>query len=115
MTEPQVRRIVLAETATRAFVIFVLVSVVLTLGLLTSLTVQNFHRGKDNRDTLQLIRSCTTPGLACYDRGQARTADAVADINRVVILAAACASQHGTHSVTQIQACVIRGLAEGKK
>jgi hypothetical protein len=60
------------------------------------------------------IRSCTTPGQPCYDAGQKRTGDAVASINRVVILAAACAVGK-TGTVTQIetaiQSCVIQRLA----
>jgi hypothetical protein len=64
-----------------------------------------------------LIKSCTTPGQPCYARGQSQTADAVGNINRVVILAAACAvGKHGTSPQieAQIQSCVIDGLAAEK-
>lgn len=119
--DAQARREVRADLATRAFVVFVLVSVVCTLTLLTALTLQNFQRGKDNRDTLValkaqsgLITSCTTPGGACYERGQQQTGDAVSNINRVIIAAASCAvGKTGTPAVieTAIQSCVINRLA----
>jgi hypothetical protein len=60
------------------------------------------------------IRSCTTPGKSCFDDSQKRTGAAVASINRVVILAAACAvDKHGTvvQVQTAIQSCVIERLA----
>jgi uncharacterized Ntn-hydrolase superfamily protein len=62
------------------------------------------------------IRSCTTPGQPCFTDAQKRTGDAVASINRVVILAAACAvGQTGTvpEIKSAIQTCVINGLANG--
>jgi hypothetical protein len=64
------------------------------------------------------IKSCTTPGEKCYDAGQKRTGHAVANINRVVILAAACAvGQHGTVAEIQnaIQTCVIDRLAADQR
>jgi hypothetical protein len=118
----QARREVRKEVVTRTFIVFVLVGILGTLALLTTLTVQNFQRGKTNRDTLKqltaqsaLIKSCTTPGQPCYARGQSQTADAVGNINRVVILAAACAvgkTGNESHVEAQIQSCVIDGLAK---
>lgn len=61
--------------------------------------------------TLQIIEDCTTPGMPCYDRGQAATASAIGDINRVAIIAAACASGPVEVSVAEITNCVIGRLA----
>lgn len=69
---------------------------------------------RTNAETLRIIKSCTTPGQSCYDRGQKATAGAVASINRVVILAAACASQHRGESVARVQTCVLNRLADRK-
>jgi hypothetical protein len=76
--------------------------------------VQSTHRGQENQQLLQTIRSCTTPGEPCFQAAQKRTGDAVANINRVVILAAACAvGKTGTvvEIQTAIQSCVIQRLA----
>lgn len=66
--------------------------------------------------TLELIQSCTTPGEPCYDDGQKRTAAAVGDINRVIVLAAACSvGLDPDYSVDKrqvaIQECVIERLS----
>ncbi len=61
--------------------------------------------------TLKIIRDCTTPGRECYERGQQQLKGAITDINRVSIIAAACASGPREVSVTEIQACVIRRLS----
>lgn len=66
--------------------------------------------------TLQLIQSCTTPGEKCYEDAQARTAKAVGDINRVVVLAAACSvgldpQLEVPARQSAIQACVIDRLS----
>lgn len=60
--------------------------------------------------TSRRIRSCTTPKMPCYERSQRQTAKAVGDINEVVILAAACASQMPGASVADITRCVTDGL-----
>lgn len=57
------------------------------------------------------IEDCTTPGRDCYDSGQKRTADAIADINKVAVYAAACADQDGVQGEDEIYTCVIRLLA----
>jgi hypothetical protein len=71
----------------------------------------------DNTDqTLKLIQSCTTPGEECYEDGQRRTAQAVGDINRVIVLAAACSvgldpQLPVAERQTQISSCVIQRLS----
>jgi len=66
--------------------------------------------------TLDAVEDCTQPTGECFQRGQKRTASAVGDINRVVILASACSVGLDTRlSVEQrqaeIQQCVIDRLA----
>jgi hypothetical protein len=71
----------------------------------------NTEKSDARDEVLDRIRNCTTPGRPCYDRGQRQLAKAVGDVNRVVILAAACASKPFEQSVEAIQACVVDGLA----
>jgi hypothetical protein len=113
-TEQQARKIARADLVTRLFILVVLVSVVSGVALMTVLSVQSAHRGRENHQLLQTVQSCTTPGQPCFHEAQKRTAGAVASINRVVILAAACAvGRTGTVAEIQtaIQACVIDRLA----
>jgi hypothetical protein len=49
------------------------------------------------------IRSCTTPGGSCYERGQAQTAAAVAQINQAALIAAFCAAHSDT--LAEVKAC----------
>jgi len=67
---------------------------------------------RNTERTLDLIEDCTTPGRDCYDRGQKRTADAVANINKVAVYAAACADRRGVQGRAEIFTCVIRALAQ---
>lgn len=67
----------------------------------------------NNRTLLNTINDCTQPTGKCYRAGQKRTGDAVASINRVVILAASCAvGENGREPQVEarIQACVIDRL-----
>lgn len=71
---------------------------------------------QDTHATAELIKSCVEPSGDCFRQGQRRTATAVADINRVVILAAACASglppgMSVSDRQTRISSCVIDRLA----
>lgn len=80
----------------------------------TGVVASTNSAARDARNTSMAVRSCVTPGLACFERAQKQTAGAVANINRVVILAAACAvGKTGTTSEIEdaIQSCVIDGLA----
>lgn len=76
----------------------------------------NTETSRVSQRTLDAIESCTTPGKPCYQNGQTQTAKAVGDINRVVVLAAACSVGLDPHlSVGDRQAvissCVITRLA----
>ncbi len=122
------RKTARASLATRVFVLFVGVS--LSLLLIVTAVIVGQIRGqqvqsagtlksanaaaKSAQDTADSIHSCVTPGEPCFRRAQRQTAGAVASINRVVILAAACAvGKTGTVTEIQtaIQGCVIEGLA----
>lgn len=79
--------------------------------------VDNTQKADERDKTLRavqrgnrLIEDCVRPNGKCYERGQRQTAKAVGDINRVVILAAACASQMPGASTDAIQRCVVEGL-----
>lgn len=71
----------------------------------------------DSRQTLSLIKSCTTPAGACTQAGNARTAAAIAEIvnsqqnlhratRRYAAVAAACADRPGPQTTRQIAACI---------
>jgi hypothetical protein len=117
----QARRTVRASLATRLFIVLGLLAVIL-YGLSTTVMLsQSAQRGRENRETLHslkqqaaIIRDCTIPSGKCYQRGKQQTASAVSSINRVVILAAACASRAPGQSVAEIQSCVINRLAVHK-
>ena len=69
--------------------------------------------------TLDAVEDCTQPTGECFQRGQKRTASAVGDINRVVILASACSvglDQRLSVEERQqlISSCVINRLAASK-
>jgi hypothetical protein len=106
-----------SNVRTFGWVLIALLVAALTVTMLTATIVgadnTNIIRQaqRDNAETLRLIRSCTTPGQECFDRGQERTANVVADINRVAVFAAACADKPRRQTVQQIQSCVIARLA----
>jgi archaellum component FlaG (FlaF/FlaG flagellin family) len=112
-----------ATLATRVLIIAVilLLATVIGLQLTTTLLVRgtqqtNTKKTDSSFQTLKLIKSCTTPGQPCYERGQQQTAGAVANINKVVILASACSiglsgDLSVEHRQTLIESCVIQRLA----
>jgi len=91
--------------------------IVVTAVLVMALLVLSGYMLTQIRVNQQLTQSCVIPGRPCYERGQQQTADAVADINRVIILAAACAGDlpDGLSSQQRadlITACVTKRLAD---
>lgn len=123
--------VVRAELMSRIFVVLVLTIGGLSLAVTTFLAFEDHHRIKQNQaiqlfikqqsiqngQTAHAIEDCTQPGGDCYQRSQRQTAGAVADINRVVILAAACASglppgMSVDNRQARISSCVINRLAE---
>lgn len=124
------RKTVRATVATRVTIVgaLILAAIIVTLQLQATFSTNKVARGiadqqKTNTSNVATIKaiarqieSCTTPGEPCSERGQRQTAKAVGDINRVVILAAACSvGLDQSLSVTQrqdrIQSCVIDRLA----
>lgn len=120
------RKTVRATLATRLLIVgaVVLGAIIVTLQLQATLQTRQIATGIEAQQdtntgtldaseaTLDRIVECTTPGRECYDRGQEQTSAAVGDINRISVLAAACADRPRAQSVEQIQACVIARLAD---
>lgn len=114
------RRVLVARNLTVALAALLFLGMLFTTTyvVVTMRTTQVTNTGtlETSKKTLAAIRSCTTPGRKCYDAGQKRTAAAVGDINRVVILAAACSSglpeglSVGDRQA-RIQTCVINRLS----
>lgn len=117
MTASKRRRVLVA---TAGALVVALVSVVVTAVIVAAVSssetnergANRVEQNQRNDETLALIKDCTQPDGECFKRGQRRTAAAVGDINRVVILAASCASGPVKKSVEEIQSCVIARLAD---
>lgn len=71
----------------------------------------NFAAREANDRVLAKIRSCTTPGEKCFQESQRRTAQVVADINQVTVLAAVCAANAPQPTVPIIEECIREQLA----
>lgn len=99
------RKVSREEFVTRVFRVAGIGVVVLVLAGLV-------YNNISTRDVLEEVRSCTTPGGECYQRGQESTVKAVGDINRIVVYAAACADRRGVNTEQEIQACVLKLLEE---
>lgn len=113
--DQQARRATRAEFATRAFIVLLLVllvGAVVTILQIRHTQVDNTAKNDQQTQILRRVKSCTTPGQPCYERGRKQTAKAVGDINQVIIYAAACASGSSERTVAEIQACVIARLAQ---
>lgn len=88
------RRTIVLRNLTIALVVLFTVGLLVTVAW-TTVTIResqvaNTEARKSSDRTLAAIQDCTQPNGKCYRRGQSQTADAVGNINRVVILAAAC-------------------------
>lgn len=99
-----------AELVKRVLIVVTAFLVLACLGLLSVVLVQV-------RYNQRLTQSCVIPGRACYERGQQQTAQAVGDINHVVILAAACAGNlpsgiDADKREDLITACITKRLAD---
>lgn len=95
---------------------FIIGTLIALLALLTLYAIFSTRElAERNTDVLDTVRSCTTPGRECFEDSRRRTAQVVSDINRVSLLAAACADRPRQQTVEQIQSCVIAKLAEQQK
>lgn len=113
------RRVTRYEAMKRLLIVFIAVVVSLVLGAILVLVNQMSERGKENHRLLTTVQDCTQPSGKCYQDGQKRTASAVSDINRVIILAAACSAGvppdlSVQQRETQIQSCVIERLSRAQ-
>lgn len=107
-------------TVTAALLVVVVVTAALVSAAKSSAVretqVSNTRTLDNTERVLALVQSCTTPGEECYEDGQRRTAQAVGDINRVIVLAAACSvgldpQLPVAERQTQISSCVIQRLS----
>lgn len=126
LSDPELhRKAAVASFATRSFILFVGISLGLLL-IFSAVTVSQIRgqqvssagtlKSADKaaqaaEQTANEIHSCVTPGQPCYERSQKQTGAAVSTINRVIILAAACAADLPPHLTvdqreTRITACV---------
>ena len=64
--------------------------------------------------SLRVIKDCTRPQGQCFERGQRQTGQAVATINEVSIIAAACADDPARQTVEQIRVCVAAELKRAR-
>jgi len=62
--------------------------------------------GKAILESSNRIKSCTTPGADCYERGVRAQAGAISSINEITIYAVTCGQQNPDASVTVVQDCV---------
>jgi hypothetical protein len=97
--------------------VFVL-GVVGTLAAVRDTQLEGTPTGQKLLTASERILDCTDPNGQCFKDSQERTAKAVGDINRVIVLAAACSAGLDPNLTvdqrqTQISECVIDRLALG--
>lgn len=69
--------------------------------------VDNTETLDTSAETLEIIKDCTQPEGACYQRGQDRTAEVVDNIGLLSTYAAACADQPNQQTAVEIRECVL--------
>lgn len=98
-------------TRIQRWVIFICLFLVMlgtVLSVITTLTNRSVNRAT-NHNT-DIIRDCTDPEGKCFQDGQARTAEAVGNINKVVTAASFCARLPENDTLDEVEACVKRAL-----
>lgn len=93
-----------------------LLSVIGTLAAVRNTQLEGTPTGQKILAASDRILDCTDPDGQCYKDSQARTAKAVGDINRVIVLAAACSvgvprDMTVAERQAEISSCVINRLA----
>lgn len=100
------RRATRAAFATRALLLVVAMLLIAVFWLLVEVTTdtnrivegveaqQDLNSGyiANSKDTLDRVVDCTEPGGKCFNEGAERTAEAVGNIGRLSVYAAACAA-----------------------
>jgi hypothetical protein len=107
------KRVLIVVTAVMVAVCFALLLVL--LGRVRGTQVDNTNKADARDATLLAIQDCTQPSGECFRRGQERTASAVASIQQIIVLSAACsarvpADEPIAQRVAAITECVNRGL-----
>ena len=108
----------------RIFIVCLAIFSVLVTGLLLYSTllirqtqVVNAERAQDTQSLTEQIRSCTSPGGKCYERGQKQTAKAVGAIGVVnrksAAAAATCAQTRSEYAA--ILRCINHTLGLGRR
>lgn len=90
----------------------VVIGVVVLLVQTYSLTDSIRQSQKTAQDTNEAILSCTDPKGECAKRGQEQTAEAVDNIGRLAVYAAACADLEGVQGAPEIEKCMRDLIAE---
>lgn len=92
-------------------VIVVVVTAVMTAAVTVTQVreaqVTNTKTIDNTAETLTIIKDCTQPEGACYQRSQDNTAQVVDNIGLLATYAAACADEPGTQTAREIRACVL--------
>lgn len=124
---PQEERLLRRTTLLRRSMVFLAIAsvlVCLTTVAITVLAIRDSQKGsaevlKQTERTARLVASCVHPGRKCYEDAQRRTGDAISNINRVAILAAACAASVDVADqdarIQETTDCVLQRLAKARK
>lgn len=83
-----------------------LVVLALLVVALAALGLMNRRTNEQNAELVRQIKDCTTAGGACYERGQARTGSAVAQVVRAQVFIDLCGRDPGNDTAAEMQACV---------
>lgn len=107
-----------AEKVKRVLIVATFVLVLALLLLIVSLTgqvrntqLEGTPTGKKLLQSAETIEDCTQANGECYERNLQRSAEVIGDLNRVIVIAASCASGPDEKTVQRIQECVINRLA----
>lgn len=73
---------------------------------LATVADQNHSLNVQNLELLQRVKSCTDPEGSCYQSNNARTGEAVGQINKVTIAAALCAKKTANPTEADMNKCV---------
>lgn len=129
MTDDLARKIARAELTRRLFILAALFMAAIIAGVVVWAVLairttqqegspavkQIIAQGKDQKELLHTIQSCTDPKGKCYQEGQQRTADAVGSINEITIYAVVCGQRHPGAAVSVIRPCVLSLYNENHK
>lgn len=86
-----------------AFVVYFTTS---TLSQVQQLSIENKTLNERTSMSAARLIDCTTPGHACYDQGNAKTAAAIDILNQATEAAVVCGDRPGTMTYGQMKACV---------